>query len=233
MPVRFEYRGKQFVMDGISTDLYYRRLSAGNFKFYEEKLLLDIEALGLDGMYIDAGANCGNHSIFFANFCKCHKVVSVEPHHLAYQILEDNVKENVNPEDGCEVVIFSEVALLDKPGMTSIQLYEPHNLGGTTVKQTVEDKGTIVAMTLDELLKQPELVDERLTFLKMDVESCEKLVVLGGLETIKKHRPVLTAELKFGHEVTEFFELMKTLNYKAGKVYDKHTYMFFPEEYYG
>ncbi len=49
-------------------------------------------------------------------------------------------------------------------------------------------------------MKEKELKLDRLDFIKLDIEGYEQFAILGGLETIKKFKPVITLESWLNHK---------------------------------
>ena len=97
-------------------------------KFYELGLLETIKELDISGTYVDVGANIGNHAIFFANFCKCNKLICVEAHKEICEVLKINVDKHVKIPT---TIINS--AMVDKLGFAEIGPINPGNVGSTRV----------------------------------------------------------------------------------------------------
>src|SRR5262245_34153210 len=63
--------------------------------FYERAMLEAIKDLNLEGIYVDAGAHVGNHTVYFAQECPSTKVIAVEPSPDSYRCLQLNATRNV------------------------------------------------------------------------------------------------------------------------------------------
>jgi len=76
--VEFTYNGILHKVESLmNTDVLIQRM--GQYKtFYELNLLKKIASLNIGGVYIDGGANIGNHSIFFNHHCPSSKIYSIE-----------------------------------------------------------------------------------------------------------------------------------------------------------
>ena len=61
--------------------------------FYELPMLDYIRNHNIQGIYVDAGSNIGNHAVFFAKYCT-DKVIAIEPVPSNYKILQDNITIN-------------------------------------------------------------------------------------------------------------------------------------------
>jgi hypothetical protein len=87
------------------------------------------------------------------------------------------------------------------------------NLRGT--KNTVNVKCTV--KRLDHVF--PSLGVNRLDLIKCDVEGAEKLVFEGGIETIKKYKPIIFSEMlrkwakKFDYHPNGIIKLLATIGY--------------------
>src|SRR5918995_5379640 len=65
-----------------------------NDTFFEIDLLEHIQMAGPHGgIYLDVGANIGNHAVYFGKFCADH-VVALEPHPALVSILRRNLERN-------------------------------------------------------------------------------------------------------------------------------------------
>jgi len=59
---------------------------------YYEKIMLTFIRDNIErGTYVDAGANIGNHSVYFAKECLC-RVLAFEPDIENFRLLEENIK---------------------------------------------------------------------------------------------------------------------------------------------
>jgi FkbM family methyltransferase len=165
--------------------------------FYEGKLLQFIRGMQLQGTYVDCGANLGNHSIFFANFCQPSRLLSVEAVPAIYDLMVRNVRRNLPDDVNFEPANWalyhrsSWVAEFNPPS--------PQNLGGTEMRirpRNVNDTvtglkaNTVHTMPLDELI-QP---DEHVAVIKMDLEGSEPMALVGAAATIVRCRPLLVIE---------------------------------------
>ena len=64
--------------------------------FFEIDLLEHIYlSVPRSGVFLDVGANIGNHSVYFAKFCADH-VLAVEPHPKLLPILRRNLEANAS-----------------------------------------------------------------------------------------------------------------------------------------
>ena len=78
---------------------------------------------------------------------------------------------------------------------------------------------SIDTITMDEYMTENDI--QNLDFIKCDVEGAELLVYKGGLNTLKKYKPVVYTEIReqftqrLGYSAKEIFNLFFDLGYKA------------------
>ena len=114
-------------------------------------------------------------------------VIAFEPNAETFACLQANVGHLPN-------VTLVNAALGDEECLVSIdRSYGESNTGGYFVQKDAE--GDVRMTTLDRYLNMPPKL---VSFIKIDVEGAEPLVVRGGAETIKASRPTIIMELKKG-----------------------------------
>ena len=130
-----------------------------------------------DSIFLDIGAHTGSYAITLAPFAS--KVLAFEPQRQTYYALCGGVALS-----GARNVICYEYGLGNESQVGTKTLHIVSNDGGgSTVWAPPADKvlGTedIQVKTLDSLN-----IQERISFIKMDVEENELCVLQGGMETI-------------------------------------------------
>lgn len=152
-------------------------------KFFEIDLLSAIEKLPYrPGICMDIGANVGNHTVFFSNFCKFDGIWSYEPSYNSYSLLLENVKKN-----GCNNVCPMNLAVGADYGYISMT---DNNDNPSWNK--VSENGDIPM--------EPIITDEKVSLMKIDVEEMELEVIKGAYEVIEREKPELFIEGHDGHE---------------------------------
>ncbi len=169
----FRYRGETVDLAAPKGDHITRYLRGG--AFYEIDLLEAIRELEIEGAYIDCGAHVGNHSVYFARFCKSTEVYSVECNEDLLPFLSRNM-------EGLSAVIHAYVG--DGNPVRFIPGPELNVGMGKTVPG-----GDVRTRTLDEMFKNvsPALI-------KLDLEGAEPRVLRASRDWVMKHRPVIVAE---------------------------------------
>jgi FkbM family methyltransferase len=114
---------------------------------------------------VDAGANIGLASIYYAIAYPKAKIIAIEPETSNFELLKENVKKYPN-------VICEKAGLWDKN--TYLMISNPEKQKHAF---TVEESGTsqgLKAVTIDELMEQHHM--PYIDILKMDIEGAEKEV---------------------------------------------------------
>jgi FkbM family methyltransferase len=170
--------------------------------FYEVDLLEHIGMAGpRGGLYIDVGANIGNHSVYFGKFLADH-VLAIEPHPSLLPLLKRNLEVN-----GIRNASILPCAIGAEPGVGRMLLKRQHavkmNIGGSQVvtveteRDALDDPDTVPITTLDQAYEawQGAAREWRVTLVKMDIEGMELPALTGGRSLLTRHRPQLVLEL--------------------------------------
>ena len=153
------------------------------------------------GLFVDIGANVGNHTLYAALVMKAARVIAFEPNPPAYKACQYSVLLN---QLGDRVTVHN-VGLSDADEQAHVRWSGERNLGAT---QLETGAGGLVLKRGDDLL-----AGEMPSMIKIDVEALE-MKVLGGLtETIERARPVLFVEVDFANE-TAFRAYLQSVGYE-------------------
>jgi len=175
-----------------------------------------------DSTVVDIGAHIGVFAIPASK--KAKKVIAFEPVIESFQRLADHIVLN----EATNIVPYN-FALGEDLSLAELEYCPKFNTGGATLNisrgslqipdlgdEHAPPKYPILVKTLDSL----EL--EACDFIKCDTEGCELLVVRGGLETIKKFRPVMVMEHNYREESEEVLKLLESVGvqYKCSPIHD-------------
>ena len=169
-----------------------------NFNDYWDRAALNIidKYLSDSSVILDIGANIGSHSVYWAIERNAKKIYSFEPLKSTYDVL----KRNINLNNLNRIVVPYNVGLYNKRINAAVSHYNLQNIGNTSF--IPKENGRFKLVSLDSM-NFPEKID----LIKIDVEGLEVEVLQGGIETIKKHKPVIVIEtFKHKQEVDEFFD---------------------------
>ena len=200
----------------LSDDYYERRRLDSVFCEFKGGIIKDIVSRK-DSIVIDAGANIGNHTLFFCNEMHANNVISFEPVIEIYRILEDNIKLN-HLEDR---VTARNEGLSDRDCNARILGMDYSNIGGSTIH--MYEEGEIKVLRLDELGLS------NVAFMKIDVEGMEIKVLRGAYETIKREKPYIMIE-SFDDKFPETKELLEKIGYKFVTLCQGSDYLFYCED---
>ncbi|WP_375279313.1 FkbM family methyltransferase [Pseudooctadecabacter sp.] len=189
-------------------DLIQRHLISDR-DFYESGYLNALREMGVvphDKVIIDAGANIGNHTVFFAHYFKPSKLYSFEPQRMVFDTLQRNIELNSNGRD-----ITAVNALLGaEKGTGSLAFYKQGNLGAASF--ALDDKGETPMVALDDAVTKADR--KNVGFMKIDVEGFQIEVLRGAHDILTQSKPALWVEV-FRNEREECDAFLAPYGYTA------------------
>jgi FkbM family methyltransferase len=187
--------------------------------FYEARQLQRVRGLIPQGaVVVDAGANIGNHTVFFGLICRAALVHSFEPLRTIFPILERNVALNGLTNVRCHNAALGAVA-----GRGSLAHFGQGNIAASQFE--LSGGADYEVMPLDALPL------ERLDFLKIDVEGTQAAMLEGARATIARHRPTIWIELRPAQgEYEPGDALMRSLGYRQSQALSVTDFVYVPEE---
>lgn len=169
-----------FVPDGWLDAV--QRIVMLNRTFYEAALLDMLRQRVAPGsVIVDAGANVGNHTVYFAKLCHAKAVHAFEPMPHMQRVLQRNADLN-----GPDQVQVHPYALGAEEGEIGVAIFNAANLGSTTLD--AGSSGGIPVRPLDAF----DLQDVAL--IKIDVEGMQDAVLAGARATIARCHPLMVIE---------------------------------------
>ena len=201
--------------------LLKKRILRAINKSYEKELKIVERYSDTSKDAIDIGVYRGVYSYKLAqNFKKVH---AFEPNPLLYPYLEKNLKKIIK-----NLKLYN-IALSDSNGTGELRLplrsksffknniEELYKLGAATMHPNNHigkyKKVPIKMGKLDDIIN-----DDKIGFIKIDVEGHEKNVLLGGRSIINRDKPVLLIEIEERHTkipIKETINFIKNLNYNC------------------
>lgn len=177
---------------------------------------------------LDVGANFGFYTCLMGRFCHEGKVVGIEPNHHVYELLRDNVFVNGLQE----WTTSKHAAVSDSVG--TLKLYRRiKRSGNTSISEIPEvflnalgepksEPFQVACLRIDDLLAEFE---NRVDFVKIDVEGAEPLAIRGAQRTILAN-PQLNIVMEWspsqiqaaGFNVSEFADDLDTLGLRAFEI---------------
>lgn len=194
--------------------------------FYEqEELEIITKHFPIAGVFVDVGANVGNHTLFVGKYLRPQQIIVLEPNQPAIEILRVNIELN-----GLQYLVDASCLGVGLSDIASVATADTPrgNLGGTRLVTCSGAQGTIRLMRGDTILR-----DRRIDFLKIDVEGMELRVLAGLEETIARWRPPMFIEVD-NSNVASFHEWMRLHDYATACRYRRYdvneNYMALPVE---
>jgi FkbM family methyltransferase len=183
-----------------TTDLIQRHILKTGVFF--EMILLDKfrRHIPEGAIIIDAGANIGNHSVYFAKVCGAQTVYSFEPMRQTFEILSRNAELNAPERIKCY-----NTALGASHTKGDLLQFFPGNIGTARVKSS--DRGLYEIKPLDSFdLREIHII-------KIDVEGAEIDVLEGARQTLARCKPIIWVDL-LPDFATKSDELLRSLGYE-------------------
>jgi FkbM family methyltransferase len=176
---------------GNPKDGIQRYLAAGEF-YDQRQLRFHQQLIARKRVVLDVGSNIGNHALFYAMHTEASKVICFEPNPIAQDQLRENVRLN-----GAETIDFTHVSygVGAERATMAVGPVPGYNLGGTALVEVGEGDGPKIEIApLDELV-----IDEPISFIKIDVEGMELPVLKGAEQVFERWRPALASEIANAH----------------------------------
>lgn len=176
LTIDYKYLKHHFVLRNHSSDVHiYKKVFMDNE--YDFNVTKPPEVL------IDAGANIGLASIYFANKYPNAKIIAIEPEESNFQLLQKNVEPYKN-------VVPLQAALWNENG--KINLVDPgFGHWGFMTESNDGDKNSqgsqchdVASLTIDKIMDDYGF--DKINILKMDIEGAEKEVFSDSSKWISK-----------------------------------------------
>lgn len=177
----------------------------GSYELAEQKKIK--EYLSAGDTFYDIGAHCGFYSLLAGMLVgESGLVIAFEP--LPRNILYFRRNIELNKIKNIKLI---ETAIGDASGEAKFSEAESTSEG----KLSESGSLTVKIERIDDLISSGECLPPN--FMKIDVEGKLKEVILGALETIKKHKPKLIFEGEYKID-KEIFEILEKIGYKISPI---------------
>lgn len=199
------------------TDRRIAPIETLNFDYYEKvdsemilRLVKDCKSI------FDIGGNFGWYSLLWAKNCPDAQLYTFEPVPRTFGYLEKNIALN-----GLKNIHLFNFGFSDAEQKLDF-FYYPEGSGNASIANLSETEGvqsvTCTVKRLDDFVREHK---SHLDFIKCDVEGAELLVFKGGIESIRRDKPIIFAELlrkfaaKFNYHPNEVIELFRSCGYRC------------------
>lgn len=189
-------------------------------QYHDENIFMAEQFIGEGSTVLDIGANIGLYSCAYAEYYKDLnlRILAIEAVENNFKILSRNISEN-NFKN-----IESFLLALGKENGSLVLSLPSEDFVGNAVGDNINTQNNqsikveVPMSTLNFFAEQNNI--DKCDFIKMDIEGAEYFVFEGGLEFIKKTRPVIQSEYNkhwiesIGKSFKDFYLLFKDLDYK-------------------
>jgi FkbM family methyltransferase len=168
----------------------------------------------LTGACVDAGANIGNHALFFSSFFG--KVFAFEPNPATFRLLAINANLAAN------IRCFA-FGLSDSDGEATFQV-PALNVGGARIVDGETAKENATRIPIRRLDSVPELAAEHVALIKIDVEGNELAVLKGAAGVIRRCKPIVIFEQQareFAGGHSPCIDFLRAHGYSAFHVFER------------
>jgi FkbM family methyltransferase len=176
---------------------------------YEKEVLFflrDLLSNKIDPVFLDVGANVGQHSLFMSKFC--HQVHAFEPYeNVRNRLLEKIALNHIDNIIVHDVGLGARDEYLDYYAPTGVNTGTGSFLAGHAGNSNCL-LGKLRLVKGDDFLANLNL--GRVDLIKIDVEGFEKFVLTGLKEVISNYRPLIFME--FGDSTRESFASSQELS---------------------
>ena len=186
-----------------------------NMGSYEKEYINVINLVKENDVVLDIGANTGWYTLNWLQQFKNINVFSFEPIYQNYIYLIKNLILNGQKTENAFNFGFSNIN--EKVNF----FWDTERFGASSLVNLRDTNKALPVQCevrrLDDYF--PALGIDKLDFIKCDVEGAEKLVFEGGIETIKKYKPLIFTEMlrkwskKFGYHPNDIILLLRNIGY--------------------
>ncbi|MFA6533103.1 MAG: FkbM family methyltransferase [Patescibacteria group bacterium] len=193
--------------------LNFKNFEGDFFNFY-------LQIIKKAKVIFDIGANIGWHDLCAAKLNKKLEVHSFEPVKESFEYLLKNIKIN-----NLKNIIPNNFGLSNKK--TAAIFYVNPHLSASASERMITDQNVkkvkVVLKKLDDYCLNKKI--KRIDLIKCDVEGAELFVLQGGMDTLKKLKPILLIEMlrkwsvKYNYHPNDIIKLMKSFDYLCFTIY--------------
>lgn len=143
-------------------------------------------------VFYDIGSNYGIYTAIMSYLLRKGEVHSFEPQKNIYRYLKKNFGSK-------RKIFLNNLAVGDKERKIKIFINEK-NTGRSTINSEIAKDYKITKIQTIDMIKLDTYIKKNSppNIIKLDVEDSEELCILGGLNTIKKYKPIIIVEISGG-----------------------------------
>ena len=203
----FNYKSKKFTkLHNFNLAMFFNDTLSNEIMIngvYEKEELNLISKIIDKEIFIDVGANIGNHTLYFRNVFK--KIYSFEPHPKTYKLLE------LNTEDISNIEVFN-FGLSNLKKHKNISFESVQNVAGEKFNNENKQGRAVFFERFDDLYN----FENSISFIKIDVEGNELDVLRSMKKNLENNSPIISLEfdMKDFTNNNEIISFLKGLGYK-------------------
>lgn len=193
------YRGN--LNNGIEFAMFYYGAFEKPLLFFLRETLQTLSKVGTDSkstIFLDIGANIGQHSLFMSRFAD--QIHAFEP----YPQVSDRLRTHI-ALNGIENLTVHEVGLSDDNGKLPFFAPIGSNKGVGSFDSDSQQRGNTPAGELAIVRGDDYFVScgiNDVDLIKIDVEGFERKALLGMQQTLQESRPVIVCEISYGQPLS-------------------------------
>jgi FkbM family methyltransferase len=179
-----------------------------------EAQALMVKYIRKSSIVYDVGANYGIHTLLMARLASEGRVYAFEPMPQIFRCLQENVDLNQFTN-----VTFVPLALSDRTGRARFVV--GHHAGAGHIENVDATQGSTLSLdtiTLDEFVYDHG--NSAPTFMKIDVEGAESMVLLGATQVLHNAKPIILLDLHNPSEDVAVGEILLRHGYEAYRTND-------------
>lgn len=189
-------------------------LNFGNYEMHELRVIRKF--LKKNSVILDIGANVGWYCLNLAKDVSRGRIIAFEPIPRTYSYLKKNILAN-----NIKNIEVHNFGFSDKKEKATFY-YNPKFSGATSLRRLHENKKTIkIKCVLKKMDGFIDTITSKVDFIKCDVEGAELYVIKGGVETIRRYKPIIFLEMlrkwsaKYGYHPNEIIEILSGIGYRC------------------
>jgi FkbM family methyltransferase len=190
-------------------------LSILNLGDYEtEELNMQLQLIKNGDTVFDIGGNIGWYALHVAKVLPLSTIYTFEPVPWTFNLLKRNLQINE-----LKNIFPYNLGFSDKTGDLDF-FFDPTISGNASLTNVAEKEDIQIfrckVLTLDEYIEKEKV---KIDYIKCDVEGAELFVFKGGINTLKKYKPIVFSEMlrkwsaKFNYHPNQIIDLFKQLDY--------------------
>ncbi|MGD1712470.1 FkbM family methyltransferase [Dapis sp. BLCC M172] len=209
IPIKFEITGKNLAVEiaNIGGNFY----EVAELEFIRQNLKVS------NPVIVDIGANTGNHLVYFAKIMQAAKVIPIEFHPEIIAALKRHI--SINQVSNIDLSKLG-YAIGKNRGISFIKEHPAKDFCLTEIADNIINGTEVVVVTLDELIQ------EKVDFIKVDVQGTEIDALVGAKNLISTYQPDMLVEVAKNH-IKDFRKFLEAVRYQTVKAFDHGRYVNF------